>query len=129
MARYDDLNTSTLGYLTFMSVILLIITVLLLQALCYNWISWQEDGKLVKQSYKASDALLEEQKASLTKYEPVQVEVPIKVDPSAPKDPKAPTTELKPRNYIRSNEPRPFCSSRSKINRKPRRLAHRIEAP
>lgn len=100
MARYDDLNTSTLGYLTFMSVILLIITVLLLQALCYNWIGWQEDGKLVKQSYKASDALLAEQKASLTKYEPVQVEVPIKVDPAAPKDPKAPTTELKPRNYI-----------------------------
>ncbi len=100
MARYDDLNTSTLGYLTFMSVILLTITVLLLQALCYNWIGWQEEGKLVKQSYKSSDAILETQKASLTKYETVKVEVPIKLPPNAPKDPKAPTTELQERNYI-----------------------------
>lgn len=100
MARYDDLNTSTLGYLTFMSVILLTITVLLLQALCYNWIDWQEDTKLTKQSYKTSDAMLETQKASLTKYETVKVEVPIKLPAGAPKDPKAPTTELQERNYI-----------------------------
>jgi hypothetical protein len=100
MARYDDLNTSTLGYLTFISVILLTITVLLLQALTYNWIEWQEDSKLTKQSYKASDAMIEAQKASLTKYENVQVEVPIKLPPGAPKDPKAPTTEKQNRNYI-----------------------------
>ncbi len=100
MARYDDLNTSTLGYLTFMSVILLTITVLLLQALCYNWIDWQEESKLIKQSYKTSDAILETQKASLARYETVQVEVPIKADPSKPKDPKAPTTESVPRNFI-----------------------------
>lgn len=100
MARYDDLNTSTLGYLTFMSVILLTVTVLLLQALCYNWIDWQEDGKLVKQSYKASDAILEAQKTSLTKYQTVKVEVPIKQDPGAPKVPDAPTTEMKERNNI-----------------------------
>lgn len=100
MARYDDLNTSTLGYLTFLSVILLTITVLLLQALCYNWIDWQEESKLIKQSYKSSDAVLETQKASLTKYETVQVEVPIKLDPNAPKDPNAPTTKSEPRNFI-----------------------------
>ncbi len=100
MARYDDLNTSTLGYLTFMSVILLTITVLLLQALCYNWIDWQEDSKLTKQSYKSSDALIEAQKASLTKYQNVEVEVPIKLPPDAPKDPKAPTTKKEERKYI-----------------------------
>ena len=98
MARYDDLNTSTLGYLTFMSVILLIVTVLLLQALCYNWIDWQEDGKLLKQSYIQSDAILEAQKTSLTKYEKAEVEVPIKLPPGAPKD--APATEKQNRNYI-----------------------------
>lgn len=98
MARYDDLNTSTLGYLTFMSVILLTVTVLLLQALCYNWIDWQEDGKLIKQSYKASDALLEAQKTSLTGYKEVKVEVPIKLPPNSPKDAK--TFDLVPRNYI-----------------------------
>lgn len=83
-----------------MSVILLTITVLLLQALCYNWIGWQEDSKLVKQSYKASDALLEAQTTSLTKYQPVEVEVPIKFPNGAPKDPKEPTTKMEPRNYI-----------------------------
>lgn len=100
MARYDDLNTSTLGYLTFMSVILLTVTVLLLQALCYNWIGWQEDGKLVKQSYKASDELIEAQKKSLTSYQPVNVEVPIKFPPGVVPGKGEATTTSEPRNYI-----------------------------
>jgi hypothetical protein len=41
MARYDDLNTKTIGYLTFLSSILLVVIILLLQALTYNWIDWQ----------------------------------------------------------------------------------------
>ncbi|MCC6509114.1 MAG: hypothetical protein IT423_08410 [Pirellulaceae bacterium] len=79
MARYDDLNTGTLGYLTFMSVILLIITVLLLQALCYNWIDWQEDVKQTKQSYNTADDFLKSQKDSLNEFKKVQVTVPVEI--------------------------------------------------
>ena len=68
LTRYDDLNTKTIGYLTFMSVILLIVIVLLLQALCYNWIDWQEQGKLVKQGYPSSDEVIAKQRELLTKY-------------------------------------------------------------
>ena len=77
MARYDDLNTKTIGYLTFISAILLAVTILLLQALCYNWIDWQEETKLTKQSYTSSDEMIAAQKASLSGYGKVQVEVPI----------------------------------------------------
>jgi hypothetical protein len=77
MARYDDLNTKTLGYLTFLSVVLLAVTVLLLQALCYNWIDWQEESKLIKQSYHSSDSAIQSQKDSLNGYAKVKVEVPV----------------------------------------------------
>jgi hypothetical protein len=77
MARYDDLNTRTIGYLTFISSVLLVVTILLLQALCYNWIDWQEETKLTKQSYQSSDDVIQAQKASLQSYGKVQVEVPV----------------------------------------------------
>ena len=77
MARYDDLNTKTIGYLTFVSAILLAVTILLLQALCFNWIEWQDETKLLKQSYNSSDELIAAQKQSLSGYSKVQVEVPI----------------------------------------------------
>jgi hypothetical protein len=77
MARYDDLNTNSIGYLTFMSVLLLAVTILLLQALCYNWIDWQEDGKMIKQSYWSSDLAIQQQKDSLKGYSKVQEEVPV----------------------------------------------------
>jgi len=78
MARYDDLNTKTISYLTFLSAVLLVVTILLLQALCYNWIEWQEDLKYTKQSYNSSDEVIRAQKESLTSYEKVQVTVPVK---------------------------------------------------
>ena len=77
MARYDDLNTKTIGYLTFVSAVLLAVTILLLQALCFNWIEWQDETKLLKQSYNSSDELIAAQKQSLSGYSKVQVEVPI----------------------------------------------------
>lgn len=78
MARYDDLNTKTIGYLTFMSTILLIVTVLLLQALCYNWIDWQEENKLLSNtSYKSSDSVIKQQKESLAGYSKVSEQVPV----------------------------------------------------
>ena len=82
MARYDDLNTRTIGYLTFISAVLLVVTILLLQALCYNWIDWQEQNKLTKQSYKSSEEVLQAQKASLESYGKVQVEVPVEANPN-----------------------------------------------
>lgn len=77
MARYDDLNTKTIGYLTFLSSILLVVIILLLQALTYNWIDWQEEDKLTKQSYRSSDELIQAQRDSLSGYAKVKVEVPV----------------------------------------------------
>lgn len=77
MARYDDLNTKTIGYLAFLSVILLSVTILLLQALCYNWIDWQEETKLTKQSYQSADTAIQQQKETLNGYRQVTVEVPV----------------------------------------------------
>ncbi len=77
MARYDDLNTKSIGYLTFLSCLLLAVTVLLLQALCYNWIDWQEESKLLKQSYVSSDKEIQSQKDTLTGYGKVTEQVPV----------------------------------------------------
>ena len=76
MARYDDLNTKTIGYITFLSVILLTVAVLLLQALCYNWINLQEEAKLVNQSYTSSNEEIQRQKQSLEQYCKVTEQVP-----------------------------------------------------
>jgi hypothetical protein len=77
MARYDDLNTKTIGYITFVSVILLAVAILLLQALCYNWIERQEEIKLTKQNYYSSDEAIQKQKDSLESYGKVTEEVPV----------------------------------------------------
>lgn len=100
MARYDDLSTSSIAYLTFMSCGLLAVTILLLQALCYNWIDWQEDGKLIKQSYHSSDSALAQQRESLKDYDSVEIEVPVEQPNATPGQP--PKVEMKkvPRTYI-----------------------------
>ncbi|MFO1063675.1 MAG: hypothetical protein U0892_07400 [Pirellulales bacterium] len=84
LTRYDDLNTKTIGYLTFMSVLLLIVIILLLQALCYNWIDWQEESKLLKQGYPSSDAAIAKQRESLSAYG--EVDEVIMEQPAAGKD-------------------------------------------
>ena len=106
MARYDDLNTKTIGYLTFMSTILLVVTVLLLQALCYNWIDWQEEDKLLNNtSYKSADGIIKQQKDSLTGYSKVSEQVavePPKGDGKAKPDGQAATpAEMKTIERIR----------------------------
>jgi hypothetical protein len=73
LARYDDLNTKTIGYLTFMSVILLIVIILLLQALTYNWIEWQEEAKLIKQGYPSSDEVIQQQLSTIQLKAPTKV--------------------------------------------------------
>ncbi|MEZ6138190.1 MAG: hypothetical protein R3C53_25175 [Pirellulaceae bacterium] len=76
MARYDDLDTTTIAYTTFVSCILLLIIILLGRALCYAWIEAEDDRKLANARYESSDQLIREQKAKLAMYEKVQVEVP-----------------------------------------------------
>jgi len=77
MARYDDLNTKTIGYISFVSVILLAIAILLLQAMCFNWIESQEEAKLVRQKYYTSDETIQKQKDSLEAYGKVTEQVPV----------------------------------------------------
>ena len=43
MARYDDLNTKMIVYWAILSIIILIVLLQLLQALCYNMVSWTEN--------------------------------------------------------------------------------------
>jgi len=42
MARYDDLNTKMIAYWAVLSIIVLIVLLQLLQALCYNMVTWTE---------------------------------------------------------------------------------------
>lgn len=42
MARYDDLNTKMIAYWAVMSIIILVVLLQLLQALCYNMVSWTD---------------------------------------------------------------------------------------
>ena len=76
MARYDDLNTSAIAYTTFVSTIILLIIILLGRALCYAWIETEDERKLAESHYVNSDLAIGEQKAMLSGYNRVQVEVP-----------------------------------------------------
>lgn len=51
MARYDDLKTGTIAYATFISAVLLLVIVLLLQALTFSWIEGEEVRKLTEGHY------------------------------------------------------------------------------
>ena len=88
MARYDDLNTGSIAYATFISAVLLLIIVLLLQALTFGWINGEEDRKLVDAHYYTADAEIEKQKSQLEQYAQVSVEIP----PPPPTEPVAPGT-------------------------------------
>lgn len=86
MARYDDLDTKTIAYTTFMSCLLLVIIILTVQALSYNWLDEVEEARVVDQGYKASDATIREQFQTLDGYQWVDVVVP--PEPGQP-EPKA----------------------------------------
>lgn len=43
MARYDDLNTKMIAYWAILSIIILIVLLQLLQALCYNMVTWTDE--------------------------------------------------------------------------------------
>ena len=75
MARYDDLETGSIAYATFLSCILLIIIILLVRALCYSWLEGEDDRKLADAHYVTADAEISEQKSNLSGYKKVMVEV------------------------------------------------------
>ncbi len=75
MARYDDLNTSAIAYATALSAILLVVIILLVQSLTYNWILGEDERKLADSHYTASDNEIASQKAKLDVFEKVKIEV------------------------------------------------------
>lgn len=91
MARYDDLNTSAIAYATFVSAVLLLVIILLVQALTYNWVLGEDERKLENSHYTASDSEIAKQKAKLEVLENVMVEV---IPPAA--DGVAATEPVKP---------------------------------
>ena len=88
MARYDDLNTSAIAYATFISAILLLVIILLVQSLTYNWILGEDERKLSESHYTNSDNEIAAQKAKLDVFEEVMIEViPPAADGADPKEP------------------------------------------
>jgi hypothetical protein len=84
MARYDDLNTSTIGYATVISCLGLLLIVLAIQALTFSWIGGEEERKLANSHYFASDADIAAQNAQLSSYAEVEVEVIPATEAGAP---------------------------------------------
>lgn len=76
VARYDDLNTGAIAYATLVSCILLLITILLVRALCCAWVEGEEARKTDNAHYVTADAEIGEQKARLDGYWTKAVEVP-----------------------------------------------------
>jgi hypothetical protein len=84
MARYDDLNTTMIGYYTVLSALFLVPLIIALQALAYNWQNAADEAKLAGE-YTQSAQVISEQLGSLSGY--------LKVDEAAPVDPNAPPAD------------------------------------
>lgn len=80
MARYDDLNTKMIAYWAVLSIIVLIVLLQLLQALCYNMVTWTEQrpGRVGTEVDKPS-LVKSEQLDSLSGYRKEKI-----IDESAP---------------------------------------------
>jgi hypothetical protein len=76
MARYDDLNTSTIGYSTVFSALLLIVIIFSIQGLSYYWENSEVERKKGMTEYTSALKVLDEQRSSLAKYEWVEVPAP-----------------------------------------------------
>lgn len=75
MARYDDLNTSTIAYATLLSCLGLLLTVLLIQALTFGWINGEEQRKLAESHYTTADEDIAAQKSKLAAYAEEMIEI------------------------------------------------------
>lgn len=73
MARYDDLNTGSIAYATFLSTIVLLIVILLVRALCLSWVEGEDERKLANAHYVSADQEISEQREQLSGYKQVQV--------------------------------------------------------
>ncbi|MEC8553996.1 MAG: hypothetical protein VXZ82_03210 [Planctomycetota bacterium] len=73
--RYDDLYTGTIAYATFLSCIVLVVTILGVRALCYAFVEGEEQRKTEGIHYVAADDVISEQKARLDGYRQETVEV------------------------------------------------------
>lgn len=89
MARYDDLNTSMIGYSTLLSSILLLAIILGVQALSYNWQNAEDERKLMQQEYRSSSAVLKQQYESLNGYQLVKEPLIEEPTPGSTPDPTA----------------------------------------
>jgi hypothetical protein len=76
MARYDDLNTSTIGFATVFSALLLIVIIVGMQGLSYYWENSENERKKDRSEYTESLKVLKEQADSLGQYEWVAVPAP-----------------------------------------------------
>lgn len=73
MARYDDLSTGPIAYAAFVSTVILLVVVLLVRALCYSWIEFEDAKRLADAHYVAADAEIARQKSEISNYAKVQV--------------------------------------------------------
>ncbi len=94
MARYDDLSTRSIAYATFVSAVILLVVILLVQALTYNWILGENERKLTTSHYISSDAEIAKQKSKLDGYYQSTVDVfPAPASGSAASEPVTPVKE------------------------------------
>ncbi len=73
MARYDDLSTGPIAYAAFVSTVLLLVVVLLIRALSYSWIEFEDAKRLTEARYATADAEIARQKSEISNYAKVQV--------------------------------------------------------
>ena len=81
--RYDDLNTGAIAYATFVSCIVLLVTILAVRALCFAWVESEEASKLAEASYTTADNVISEQQSRLVGYDKRMVEITVPVDGQA----------------------------------------------
>jgi hypothetical protein len=91
MARYDDLNTSMIGYATILSALLLVVIIVGVEALSYAWENYEDNRKQMGYEYSTSLEKIKVQRESLTKMEWVTVPPP---EPAPGEQPKQATKRL-----------------------------------
>lgn len=87
MARYDDLNTTMIGYAAFISSLLLIVIIVGVEALSYYWENSMQEAALSKSEYTQSLDVLDAQRKSLNITGEVEVPAPAPAKGEAPKPP------------------------------------------
>jgi hypothetical protein len=74
MARYDDLDTTSIGFAAVISSVVLLILILLGRAIAYGWANSAEDRKSQTARYVISETEIARQKALLAEFAQVRLE-------------------------------------------------------